>query len=107
MRTQSMIDARSLALHLLVVKKLRNDPSLFGQVCATLSKWRDIVDQRSQPYLIEWETLIARGMDECLTVTGEEPEHADALRKSSPFAGILTEDERLTFPAGWSKRGSK
>lgn len=107
MRTQSMNDARSLALHRLVVEKIQSDPLLFGQVKATLSKWRDIVDQRSQPYLIEWQTLIAWGMDECLKLAVEETEHADALRKSSPFAGVLTNDERLTVLRRRGKQSSK
>lgn len=104
MPTQSTIDLRSLALHRLVVERIRGNPALFDQVQATLGRWRTIVDARSQPYLMQWEALIARGgMDECLAVAVEDSERAAALRKASPFAGILTDDERRAFLQEWSK----
>jgi hypothetical protein len=101
MRTRSMLDARCLALHRLVVDKVRGDPVLFDQVRSTLSRWRTMVDARSQSYLLEWEALVALGMGECLALAVEESERAAVLRKSSPFAGILTDEERVAFLSSW------
>lgn len=103
-RTHQELDKRSLAMHRLVVEKLRRDPALFDKPKATLARWRTIVCPASQPYLQEWERLIEQGMETCLAVSVENSEHATALRQCSPFTGILTEQERLTFLNEWQKK---
>jgi hypothetical protein len=102
MSTSFKREARSLALHRLAVEKVRNNPALIEQVQSTLTRWRCIVDQRSQPYLIQWEAVIARGMDEYLEVAVEESDRGIVLRKSSPLAGILTNEERASFLRQWA-----
>ena len=97
------LDARSLALHRLIAAKIRNDPVLFEKVRATIGRFRRIVCANSQPYLIEWERAIDQGIDAALALATEESEHATALRQASPFAGILTEPERLAFLAQWKR----
>lgn len=97
------LDRRSLDLHRLAVEKIRRDPALFEKVKATLARWRVTVSSTTQPYLAEWERLIADGMETCLAMAVEDSEHATALRKSSPFAGVLTNQERLAFLKAWEK----
>lgn len=104
MRTPSELRARSLAMHQLVVAKIRQDPTLFLRARATLSRWRQTVCLSSQPYLMEWERLMEQGMDVTLAKAVEDSEHAADLRKSSPFAGILTNQERFAFLRDWSRR---
>lgn len=104
MRTPQEIIARSLALHQLVAAKIRNDPSLFLKARATLARWRQTVCLSSQPYLIEWERLMDQGMEVTLAKALEDSEHAADLRKSSPFAGVLTNHERLLFLKEWGRR---
>ena len=100
MRHQDL-DARSLALHRLVAEKLSREPALFENARATLARWRIIVCPSSQPYLIEWEQLFNQGMDAALAVATDPSEHATALRQSSPFCGILTNEERWEFLKTW------
>ena len=97
------LDKRGLDLHRLAVEKIRRDPVLFETVKATLARWRIIVSANTQPYLAEWEQLIADGMETCLAMAVEDSEHATVLRKSSPFAGVLTDEERLAFLKAWEK----
>lgn len=97
MRTHQEIDQRSLAMHRLVAEKIRRDPALFEKARRTLARWRTIVCPASQPYLDEWEQLMKRGIDACLAVAIEDSERANALRQSSPFTGILTNQERYSF----------
>lgn len=104
MRTHKEIDERSLAMHRLVAEKIRNDPALFEKAKMTLTRWRTTVCTNSQPYLEEWESLMNRGMETCLAVAVEDSERARALRQSSPFAGILSNEERLTFLKTWQRR---
>ena len=94
-------DKRSLALHRLIADKIRRDPILFGQVRATLAKWHEIVCLSSKPYLQEWERLMQEGVDACLAVAEEDSERATALRQSSPFCGVLTNQERFSFLKSW------
>ena len=100
-RTHQAIDERSLALHRLVVEKIRSNPELFDQVRATLRRWRTIVSLDAQPYLIEWESLIDQGMRVALAVAVEDSERARALRQSSPFCGVLSSRERSAFLRAW------
>ena len=101
MRTHQEIDERTLAMHRLVVEKIRQDPDLFDKAQATLARWRQVVSINSQPYLHEWESLMNQGMEVCLAAAVEESEHATALRQSSPFAGLLTHRDRFTFLRAW------
>jgi len=64
------------------------------------------MSKRSLPYLDAWQELIDAGMERCLEFALEESEKGDAMRQSSPFVGILTEDERLGFLREWRMRRS-
>lgn len=99
--THREIDQRTLAMHGLVVAKIRRDPALFGRVLATLARWRGTVAEASQPYLMAWEALAADGMEPCLRMALEDSERAAALRQASPFAGLLSNEERFAFLRAW------
>lgn len=103
-RTKPNLNARSLDMHRLIADKIRNDPAQMERVRSTLKRWLSIVDGRSLPYLMEWQRLLDAGIDECLKVATEDSEHAATLRQSSPFCGILTEQERLEFLDTWRPR---
>lgn len=45
-----------------------------------------------------------QGMEVALGVAVEDSEHAADLRRSSPFAGVLTNKERFAFFKNWSRR---
>jgi hypothetical protein len=92
-RSHEAIDRRSLLLHRVISSRIQRDPALIGRVNETVAKWL-----RSRPHstaLAEWRDLLARhnigGVVRVLRSRGEE---AARLRQSSPFAGILTEEER-------------
>ena len=101
MRTHQQIDTRSRAMHALVAAKIRANPALFDHVKVTLARWRTIVSASSQPYLIEWESLVNEGLEPCLAIAVQNSQRADALRQSSPFTGILTNAERFAFLKSW------
>ena len=101
MPTHQQIDQRTLAMHGLVVAKIRRDPALFERVLATLARWRATVSDASQPYLMTWEALAQQGMEPCLRMAEEDSERAAALRQASPFAGLLSNEERFAFLKAW------
>jgi len=99
-----MLDQRSLAMHKLIAEKIRERPELFDHPKKTLARWRVIVDQASQPYLEVWQELFDQGVEAALAVATEDSERATALRQSSPFCGVLTEEERINFLREWKAR---
>ncbi len=105
MRSHPEIDARSLELHRLIAEKVRREPALLDRVRSTLERWRDPGNpSRSDPYLAEWERVMAQGLERLLATAVEESERAAALRQCSPFAGILTPAERFAFLKAWATR---
>ena len=103
MMTHQDIDRRSLALHRLAVEKIRNNPALFEVVRDNLAKMRQETNQNTKSYLDEWENHLKSGLETVLSVAEEDSYHARCLRQASPFAGVLTEEERLTFLKKWKE----
>lgn len=85
------LDERSLALHKLVAEKLKADPSLIQIAKSNLQRW----GTTDRPALEEWGKLLNNGISYIVGLLQERSENATRLRQSSPFAGILSEDERL------------
>ncbi len=102
MRTHQEIDQRSLMLHRFVADKMRRDPTLFSVAKATLTRWRATGGAASQPYLAQWQALVDEGMEACLRQAVEESQRGDALRQSSPFSGILSNQERFALLKTWN-----
>lgn len=103
MRTHDEIDQRSLAMHRMVASEILRDPELFQKARATLARWRGTVCVASQPHLAEWERLMNLGIDACLAVAVEDSQRAAALRQSSPFSGVLSNQERFAFLKTWRR----
>lgn len=106
MRRHQDSDNRSLELHRLIADKIRREPSLFEKPKQTLTHWRNVVCENSQPYMEEWQRLVDEGMDKCLAVATEDSEYARALRQSSPFCGVLSHKERFVFFKKWAEKGN-
>lgn len=106
MHTPRELDRKSLELHRLAVQKIKADPALFHLVQERLTRFMARTSAASSPYLMEWQSILDQGMDVALSVAVEDSERAQVLRSSSPFAGVLDEEERLAFLAAWaSSRG--
>jgi hypothetical protein len=89
-----ILDARSLAMHCKIVQKISRDPQLLEKAKANLSCWSAKIDGPVPRYLREWQEILEKPwltIAEMMTSMGED---ATRLRSSSPFAGILSEEER-------------
>jgi hypothetical protein len=92
MRSHEWIDQRSLALHEAVAKKLAEHPELLEVARQNLRRW---LAQNRQPALLEWQRLFETlEFDNLLAFLRSPDERARRLRQSSPFAGVLTTQER-------------
>lgn len=101
MMTHHALEARSLALHRLIAQKIQHDPELMNRAAENIARWKTLVSQNSQPYILAWEALLGQGLVACLRVATEDSAHANAMRQSSPFAGVLSPQERWQFLRDW------
>lgn len=99
--TPQELDARSLALHRLVAEKLRAEPARFDRARATLARFFVIVDPRSRTYMEAWRRIFDEGVEAAIAAATEDSERGAALRQASPFAGVLTPQERWQFLRTW------
>lgn len=97
------LDLKSLVLHELIVDKVRRNPDLFKCVQRTLDRWQHETRAGKRPYFVKWQSVVNQGMEAALAVAVEDSEYAQTMRQASPFVGILTESERLTFLDRWTK----
>jgi hypothetical protein len=95
MSTPAEVDARSLALHRAAACRLREDPSRFERVKATLQRWHRLADPASRPLLQAWQAVVDRGLEACVALAEEESERGQTMRQASPLAGILEPRERF------------
>jgi hypothetical protein len=97
------LEERSLALHRLVAEKLRADPILLEKARENLHRWQSTGGIQSGA-LAEWSRIIECPADEVAGFLVETSERAMRLRQSSPFCGILSDDERRAIHESYSTR---
>lgn len=83
---------RSLALHEAVANAIRRDPAVIEQALDNLARWEK--SGVSRPWTEEWRVLLQAPRDTLLAFIVERSERADAMRRVSPFAGVLSNAER-------------
>jgi len=96
------LDQRELALHRVVAEKLERDPSLLQVAQGNIARWRR--QGVRSPYFLEWERILTEPLPSVLELLRSPDERAVRLRQSSPFAGILSEQERLAIYNAFAAR---
>ena len=89
-----ILDARSLAMHCKIAQKISRNPDLLDKARANLERWSAKSGKPQPQYLREWGEILARPWPEIAELITNMNEDATRLRSSSPFAGVLTADER-------------
>ena len=89
-----ILDARSLAMHCKITQKISRDPDLLDKARANLERWRAKSADPPPQYLHEWHEILNRPWPEIAEIITSMSDDATRLRSSSPFAGILSADER-------------
>lgn len=103
--SHQLLDRRSLEMHRLIAAKIRAEPELFDIASRNIERWSN-TSARSQAYLNEWSRILSRGMAAALAFATEDSEHATELRQSTPFAGVLSAQERWEFLKKWKEANS-
>jgi excisionase family DNA binding protein len=91
-------EMESLWLHRAVAGKVvANPPALLAAAAINLRRLRRMhPDGRAWEWLDRWEAVIDEGAEPVLEALTSSAEYAVELRRTSPFAGILSETERKT-----------
>lgn len=87
-------EARSLAMHALVVRKIDRDPKLLEIAHRNIARWSARYAGAAPAWLNQWRTILSRPWPEIASLLTEQSEHAARLRQSTPFAGVLKPAER-------------
>ena len=95
-------DLRTLFLHHVVVRKIRAEPALFGEVHERLKSQVARSDALRSASFMQWCELFAKGVDEALAAAIEDSDRGRVLRAASPFSNLLTEQEGLEFVRSWT-----
>lgn len=102
-------DRRSLALHRALVPHLLADPErVFAIARDNIARWTPNYRPGGSEvqYLREWEALMDEGVDAVVEMLTSEGERACTLRPASPFAGVISQKERLEVLEQWkAERG--
>lgn len=91
-----VIDQRSLALDRVVIRHLRENPSLVNGAKATLKRWLATCSENARPDLLKWQQKLDGDFETLLDFLGSDSAEATRLRQSSPFAGpsFISRQER-------------
>ena len=87
------IDARSLDMARIIVERIDAVPSLIHVAHDNLARWRRRHGGLSRAHR-EWVDILERPWSEVREILLAETDEVQRLRSSSPFAGIVGEDER-------------
>lgn len=92
------IDDRSLELDRAILQKIRRDPSLLEIAKENIHHWLKRNDRGSLDPTLEWKEILEHSpFDEILSWLDREDDEAVRLRQSSPFVGILSDQERTAI----------
>jgi hypothetical protein len=91
----TVIEARSLAMHCLIARKITHDSRLLEVARRNLAAWKRSRTAAERPRCLdEWERVLRRPVSEVAAFITSTSEEATRLRQSSPFAGVLDRAER-------------
>ena len=89
-----ILDARSLAMHCKIVRKIDANAALLEIPKRNLKRWSEIKAGPTAMYLREWQQILLKPWPEVAAFITDFSDDAVRLRQSSPFAGVLTPAER-------------
>lgn len=88
MDLHELAEERSLAIHRLVVERLREDPRHVDEARARVAGWL-AAGSVHRVYAEAWAEALAGPIERLLELLTDPGERARALRQCSPFAGVI------------------
>ena len=81
-------------MHAVVARKIERDPKLLQIALSNVDRWSEQRNDARPAWLDEWRDLLNQPWANIAALITEPSENGARLRQSSPFAGILTNQER-------------
>lgn len=88
-------------MHALIAAKIERDPSLLEIPMRNLERWERNSDDATPHWIAEWRNILQQPWPAIAALITEQSENAVRLRQSSPFAGVLTDEERRRIYAAF------
>lgn len=89
-----LLEARSLAMHAVIARKIERDPTLLQIAHKNVQRWAAQRGSDTPAWLTEWREILGQPWRRIAALITEPSENGARLRQSSPFAGVLTQQER-------------
>lgn len=89
-----LLEARSLAMHAVIAKKIEGDPKLLDIPRNNLKRWGARWERQAPAWYDRWCAIMERPWPEIAAIITEPSEEGARLRQSSPFAGVLSAEQR-------------
>ncbi len=87
-------ELRSLAYHELVAERLEQDPAVLARARQRVASWLASGGPAHPAYARRWQALLERPVAEIVRILAADDQAARDLRQNTPFAGVLTNEER-------------
>ncbi len=94
------IDQRSLEMDRLIAEKIRANPALLRRALDNIDDYvnRSTSSDSGRDAYLEWKTIIqTHSLEEVLSILTEDSEEGQRLRQSTPFMGIISQEERTAI----------
>lgn len=88
-----LLEARSLAMHAVIARKIERDPKLLQIARDNVERWLAQRGSKAPAWLSEWQYLLNQPWENIAALITEPTENGARLRQSTPFTGILTHQE--------------
>jgi len=89
-----LLEARSLAMHAVIARKIERDPTLLAVAYRNIERWNDRWKEDAPAWLKEWQEVLKQPWQHVAALITEPSENGARVRQSTPFAGVLTNEER-------------
>ncbi|MBX3703612.1 MAG: hypothetical protein KF822_07555 [Steroidobacteraceae bacterium] len=90
-----LLEARSLALHVMVAFKIDGNPGLLDVAHRNLARWRERGSGAHGASKRAWSAVLDRPWPEIAALITEQSERAVRLRQITPFLGVLAPREKM------------
>ncbi|MCC6223203.1 MAG: hypothetical protein IT201_06885 [Thermoleophilia bacterium] len=89
-----LAELRSLEYHRLIGERLERDPEALRRARERVARWLTENGPVDRGRALRWQELLHRPLPELVRALNRDDDDARDLRQNSPFAGILTSQER-------------
>lgn len=93
-------ELRSLEYHRLVAERLERDPEVLRHARERVAAWVAGGGPVDPAYARRWQAVLERPAAQIVRILVADDESSRDLRQNTPFAGVLTDEERWRIVRG-------